>query len=291
MQKQNTKHTQKTQTQTKWKYIFIGGLVIFGFGYILSVILTKEESSVPNVSVIVRNEAIHAPVSVISSEMRNPDSSRTSKELPPCNLVNPFSGSTDCKKEEKPKFQKPNTEWKTRTLSGIIYVFGEGNPREVQPKIDELKTQCKNLTISEELGKKGFCNGELDTSGSLKNGAEQVISKALADKNWEILYNQCEKNLRYGNNTDKLYPYEFSFDSVFYSGLLDINNFIVIDTQTGVKYLNVENVVQLVHFLERGKREYGRGESIINPYGDCVDIYAENIINNLWKSYELYYQL
>jgi hypothetical protein len=52
--------------------------------------------------------------------------------------MSPFGSGKPNMEEEKPKFKKPNLEWKMRTINGITYVFGEGNPREVEPEIDIL---------------------------------------------------------------------------------------------------------------------------------------------------------
>ena len=187
MQKQTHNNAQKTDTQKQWKTLFIilGFCLILGLGYFISVILRNEESSIPNPSVISSETRNPASVITIHTGIQSASASGT-KELPPCNLINPFSGSTDCKKEEKPKFVKPNTEWKTRTLSGITYVFGEGNPKEVAIDQSQVKIGDGYVTAETEGALKALL--ESDEFTYILNKCYDVFDIGNIDttkNNWE----------------------------------------------------------------------------------------------------------
>ncbi len=44
----------------------------------------------------------------------------------------------------------------------------------------------------------------------------------------------------------------------------------------------------LIRFLEKREKEWGRGETIINPYGDCVDRIGGWIMSNLRETINQY---
>jgi len=299
MQKQTHKHTQKTQQQTQWKGIFMGICILAVIGYIASVILTKEESSVPNAS-------------VISSEARNPASfsdthsgieTDTGKRL--ITLVNsgtnwgmsPFGSGKplEDKKEEKPKFMQPNTEWKTRTLSGITYVFGEGNPREVALSEQQLKDFMKKCGTESDPNNEGYLCKEGD--GYVTPEVEKYLKAALSDPNWETLLTRCEENLRYGEeNLAKPIPTIYdsknpivTYPIIAYTDFLDINKWIIIGSSER-KELDWVRLFYLQSWLENSFQAHwiqyewpihtdGSKWNFKNP--NCVDAYGADIMRNL----------
>ncbi|MBX9809799.1 hypothetical protein K2X92_05405 [Candidatus Gracilibacteria bacterium] len=225
---------------------------------------------------------------------------------------NPFqTGTTNTGEGTKPEtpkpqptkvvFQKPNTEWKSRTLSGITYVFGEGNPKEValdEIGIQKLATDCADMPRSVDitptnlravmLWENDYCDAETSRPRYLSRQVEFHLMMALSHPNWQELYTKCEANFRFGDSrrVDSSGPF-LTFDQVFLSGTLDINNFILIDKKMGWKKLNTSLLSQLTRFLESAQLIAGRGEVTENPHGDCVDIYGQDILDNLQKV--LYY--
>jgi hypothetical protein len=51
--------------------------------------------------------------------------------------MSPFGSGASLVNEVRPIFKKPNLEWGSKTLSGITYVFGAGNPKEVVKKKED----------------------------------------------------------------------------------------------------------------------------------------------------------
>jgi hypothetical protein len=198
--------------------------------------------------------------------------------------MSPFgSGKPLTEVEKKPKFQKPNTEWKTRTISGVTYVFGEGNPREVAittESLKQLKEKCGTISDPDNLG---YLCKEMD--GYVTPNVEEAILAVLSDPHWEDLLGKCEENLRH--NEDR----SFTYDGLFHTDFFDINHWITIDWN-GKKELNIQRTFQLEMFLyHRTDAWYKETEYPINiPDGstkkfqngyDCVDTYGKDIINNL----------
>jgi len=53
--------------------------------------------------------------------------------------MSPFGGGEPIKEEVKPKFKKPNLEWRSKSVNGLAYIFGEGNPKEVALTDEQIK--------------------------------------------------------------------------------------------------------------------------------------------------------
>jgi hypothetical protein len=193
--------------------------------------------------------------------------------------------------KEKPDFQKPNTEWKTRTIQlkdgrWMTYEFGKGNPSGValdQEGLEKLRKECEDPKSREFLDISGVCNPESDRPYYVSSQVEYYLMSALSNRDWENLYYLCDDAIRFGDTASRSHspdPY-LLFDQVFGSGLLDVNRFITIDLETGRKTLDIALTKQLIDFLEGSKAMIGRGESLINPYGNCVDKYSQGIVNDL----------
>lgn len=197
--------------------------------------------------------------------------------------MSPFgSGKPLEEAEKKPVFQKPNTEWKTRTLSGITYVFGEGNPSGVDLTVDELKKDAKE-TCPENLDvTRNFCTEE---SGYVSQEVEKYLLAALSDPKWASLMNRCEDNLRRSDPAVLENHYQASYDRILNKDYLDINSWLTINSTTGRKVLNMGKVIDLQNWLKQSTaaawEEYN--SPVPNTYKDptCVDLYGTEIIRNL----------
>ncbi len=204
------------------------------------------------------------------------------------------------------KFKKPNTEWKSRTLSGITYVFGEGNPKEVALSQDDIfELNQKSCTEIEKLDSPtdiGFCDPNTGYKYVTRE-VEQYILSALSDPNWAKLMEECESQFRFVDRyitPEQLQvisqdPYQnksfMYYDKVFSPGFLDIDNFILIDSNTGLKKLNTILTTGISNFLMQAMLDgQSEADGSQNPYGDCVDRYAKDIVRNLITADNLYSQ-
>ncbi len=232
MQKQNT------QQQTQWKGIFIGVLVLLGIGYLVSVILMKEESAKTNQRVELSQEANNS-LNQLSSTGIETDTGKRLTTLASSGTnwgMSPFGSGKPLEevKEEKPKFQKPNTEWKTRTLSGITYVFGEGNPREVALSASALQQEMRACEITPgsmaRICREGYY-------GYLTPAIEQALKQVLESPLWVEYITQCEKEyfrqMPLGSDS-----HAFFQKYILTHGALDISRFIIVDSSTGRKELD-----------------------------------------------------
>ncbi|MFZ2255666.1 MAG: hypothetical protein WAW59_03080 [Patescibacteria group bacterium] len=192
--------------------------------------------------------------------------------------------------EEKLVFQKPNTEWKTRTISGVTYVFGEGNPKEVAltaEQVEDTGKLCESHENAKVLYDTEFCNPETERLKYLTAEAEKHVLAALSDPNWEKLATECENNFRAMETADTFqnaernpnFPY---FDRVFTPGFLDIENFVSVEPTTGWKKLNTGRTIGLTEFMMIAMEDgYKNASGVKNPYGNCVDKYGKDIIQHL----------
>lgn len=203
---------------------------------------------------------------------------------------NPFGSGSPQTETPISNFQMPNTEWKTRTISGITYVFGEGNPEKftlTKIQLQELREKCKE---SESDNNDGYLCKEQD--GYITPEVEKYIIATLSDRNWENLLTKCQSNLRYYENQLKgsygHYPNEggfINFDIVANTDFLDINNWITIDS-FGRKQLDVARVILLNNWISESTKtawiDY-YGTTTPTPWIDqeCVDRYGVNIVTNL----------
>ena len=135
--------------------------------------------------------------------------------------MSPFgSGKPLEEAEKKPEFKKPNTDWKTRTLNGITYVFGEGNPKEVGLNASEIakltdlaRTQeVFYMTPEAEFGMKTFLDSS-DLTTLLEKCHEQLA--------WSIPY----------PGEGYTFPHDLSMETMMY-----------IDPKTGQKRFNSTNI-------------------------------------------------
>lgn len=79
--------------------------------------------------------------------------------------MSPFGRGAPLTEESVSKLKKPNTEWNTRTINGITYGFGEGNPGVVAMNEKALRDYWDNggtfyMTQRAELYMKDFLASE-----------------------------------------------------------------------------------------------------------------------------------
>ena len=148
--------------------------------------------------------------------------------------MSPFgSGKPLEEREQKSVFQKPNTEWKTRTLSGITYVFGEGNPVGATPLSEERKEaykKCIYNTIVNDMDCPPVVSYE---GGYMTSDIEKSLIELISHPNWSPVLISCEQQFRKYE-----YPeWGMSYNQVIYGGALNLENMITIDNETGRKQL------------------------------------------------------
>ncbi|MBX9809546.1 hypothetical protein K2X92_04120 [Candidatus Gracilibacteria bacterium] len=220
------------------------------------------------------DESLHTQTNT-STNILKPDSTISNSE----NLWggNPFqTGTTSTGETTKPEFKKPNTEWKTRTLSGITYVFGEGNPKEVALPESEMKG-CSY----QEGGDYCTDNG----AGYVDPILEKLVYDLLTSPDWVPLLQHCEKDFRI---VDSFLQRDHPHAPITYNTLVHLGQYIsleevfVVNPQTGRKNIAKEGyrkLVSLYGYLQMGTSYFGG-----NPYpgiSQCVDTYALNIANKL----------
>lgn len=193
---------------------------------------------------------------------------------------------------KKPAIQKPNLEWKTRTIQlkdgrWMTYEFGKGNPAGVALSKEELITATKRCGSSEDPNNDGpFCH---DWDGYMSKDVEEHLLAALSDPKWDTLLTSCKENLMY---IERLYPeghvygpYEFTYEQILNPSFRDINTWILIDQNTGRMELNLPKLLGLRDMLDRSTYESWQGyyPTETYPYKNptCVDIYGKEILRQL----------
>jgi hypothetical protein len=201
--------------------------------------------------------------------------------------VSPFGSGKPMTEEPKSKFQKPNTEWKSRTISGVTYVFGEGNPKEVALPESEMKGCSWQEEGIPECTDKG--------AGYVDADLEKLIYDMLNSPDWESLIKHCEEQFR---DTDSIMradllnnggtpSYYLDFDRLTHlASYISLEDIIVINNETGRKNISKESYAKLM-FL-RGyllnSTWFGHANADVDidkNYSKCVDNYGTSIINAL----------
>ncbi len=192
--------------------------------------LTFHETSTPQVLPNNSHEPNNLSGSDFSTAITKQESIQPGKttELPLCTSVNPFlSGKVDCRNAENPKFKKPNTEWKTRTINGISYVFGEGNPKEVAltGSMDEYLR-----TINPNTGNAPY--------GYMNPQTEIALKEFVSDEKLTYVLEKCSDYFDPWNKNQKPEWNRFPPN-------LDLDTLLIVDPETGKKEINpvVINVI------------------------------------------------
>lgn len=183
MQKQET--AVQNTIKKRIPYFIIVGLIL-SIGSIAFFFLTKGDSKT---SVLVSSDPSSKTTGSISvtQDASHLSNSKEAREAPLCSTLSPFqSGQVNCREEIKKKlFLKPNTEWKTRTINGITYVFGEGNPKEVAKNRSELRPVDEYVTPEVEYALKAFLEDENFTKVMQKCGHILDWENKLEKPDWE----------------------------------------------------------------------------------------------------------
>ena len=190
--------------------------------------------------------------------------------------MSPFgSGKPLEEAEKKPVFQKPNTEWKTRTLSGITYVFGEGNPKQVAFTATGIQQELRTCEVTPgstarmcSEGRYGYVTPEIEVA--LRNMLESPL--------WENLITRCEKE--YSNSDD----YMRFQKNILAAHALDITHFLVIDKDTGRKEIETMELREIALTLSSVGAADDRGEW----KNICISSYSKplyQMINNITAAY------
>lgn len=175
---------------------------------------------------------------------------------------NPFESGTSVPEEKvvnKPVFKKPNTEWKARTLSGITYVFGEGNPKEVAPKLSDYKYPNQDYFHDAIVRPK--------TEKRLKEFLENPVLITVMNKCGSLL--QAESDPNFSNLLRNLPISLYTID-------LSMENTLLIDPITGRKVINgvlLNDISRIFSQIQSGKYQHQLSmSSIPGPplMNDCL---------------------
>jgi hypothetical protein len=194
--------------------------------------------------------------------------------------VSPFgSGKPLTEGEMKPEFKKPNTEWKTRTLSGITYEFGKGNPKEVHPKFENFQGWDSN----------GYYQDE-----TVRPKVETLLVEFLSNPILVTVINKCGSLATPGNTSS---PLAMRLPGVLFMTDFSIEGMFTINPSTGRKQLDQEkfNLFGIVFSQIRDQEEGYTKKRLVNKlaneclseneivnYDQLVDQY--NAINNSWMN-------
>ena len=170
--------------------------------------------------------------------------------------MSPFgSGKPLIEEEKKPEFKKPNTEWKTRTLSGITYVFGEGNPKSVHEKFETFQGWDQN--------------GYID-SNTVRPKVEILLVQFLANPMLVTVINKCGSLTTPGNTSS---PLAMGLPGVLFTTDFSMEGMLTIDPSTGRKQLDQEkfNLFGIVFSQIRDQEEGYTKKRLVNKLAnECL---------------------
>lgn len=212
------KHTKKNQNSRKKISLSLGIFIIIALCIFL--LIDKTQSPSPSVSKN-RESAVHTDIETDTiKRLTTLGNSGTQWGMSPFGSGKPLTEG----EEKKRLFQKPNTEWKSRTINGITYVFGEGNPAEVAKKREDLR----------------------DFEYYVNPETEIALKKLLEDDNLTFVMQKCGDIIDWNNEQVKS-------DWEKFPDNLDMETMLIIDPETGRKEVNqiYINVIEpLFSFLQ-----------------------------------------
>ena len=205
--------------------------------YLVVLTIAAILGSISYLGMSYKKEQLSQELIVVIPEVSSGNTSSTGKTL--SNSGSNQSGSvSQSSTGTTTTFRKPNTEWKTRTLSGITYVFGEGNPKEVAldaNRIKELIRQCEITPGTQDKicseGFAGYVTPELEIA------LEHTLNNAL----WDRLVDGCQNQ-----SNDPKYA-EF-VEKISHSR--NINDYLFIDQSTGRKELDTVHINDILNSIE-----------------------------------------
>ncbi|MFZ4461775.1 MAG: hypothetical protein ACOYN2_04575 [Patescibacteria group bacterium] len=138
--------------------------------------------------------------------------------------ANPFQTGASLE-APKPVFKTPNIEWKSRDVTlkdgrTVNYVFGEGDPKEVIPKLKDLHGW---------EGGDGYFQSE-----TVRPKTEQLLAQFLSNPTLPLVMNRCGLLTKPGLYTSGL---EAGLPYTIYTTDFSMENMISIDPETGKKTL------------------------------------------------------
>lgn len=128
------------------------------------------------------------------------------------------------------EFKPPNTEWQARTISGVTYVFGEGDPKEVAVRREDY--QSDDDFMHQEVVSARF---------------ERNLKKLLSDPSLVKIINKCG-SLLYSRPEDQS-TIARDFPDSIYKASFDMESMIYIDPNTRRKALNQDRYSALAILL------------------------------------------
>lgn len=140
--------------------------------------------------------------------------------------MNPF-GTGKPLEEAKHEFKMPNTEWKTRTISGVTYVFGEGNPKEVTPKSEDYNSFQ-----------------DFFHDNSVKKVTESQLIEFLTNPSLSAIINICGKYLIpdiYNTRSQIIVDFPYSI----YNTSFNLDDILYVDIESRQKKLDINRMEAL----------------------------------------------
>jgi hypothetical protein len=175
--------------------------------------------------------------------------------------ISPFGSGKPLSEEPKPQFQKPNTEWKARTINGITYRFGEGNPPEVAALSHEEKeiySQCYFNTVVYAMQCPSDSQGR--GQGYITSEIEKDLLMLLNHPSWEGILTKCEQQFR--SSEISVLEHEANYDRIISGEYLSMENLMTIDDRDGRKILT-NNFSSMTFWFRNAITEGNR--EIISP--------------------------
>ncbi len=193
--------------------------------------------------------------------------------------MSPFGSGKPLTEETVPKikFQKPNREWKTRTLNingkWITYEFGKGQPEGAKPLSEEEKEaykKCYYNTVVHDIdcppsSRMGVREGYLTAD------IERELLSLITDPNWEKVLTNCEQQFRkyedISSTSDTTSHGFVTYETMLNGKALDPENLIGIDESTGRKHL----VLPMQEWLRRPLLAGASGDFVnIHILDNCI---------------------
>jgi hypothetical protein len=165
--------------------------------------------------------------------------------------MSPFGSGKPLTEEQKQEFKKPNTEWKSRsvTLSDgrtLYYEFGKGNPVGADPLSEKEKNAYKNCSFEDQLDQ--FSCGKIgkEVFGYVTPDVEKSVLDLISNTNWEKVLINCEMDFRkYESSGQWGTTGERTYDAILFGTGLNIENMFSINPSSGRKELSISDIRQL----------------------------------------------
>jgi hypothetical protein len=132
--------------------------------------------------------------------------------------MSPFGSGKPLTEEARLIFKQPSTEWRTRTLSGITYVSGEGNPSEIQSRLDNAY------------------NSQYADGVTVRPQTEKFLSEFLSNPMLNIVVNKCGSLIKPRDSITT--GLEVGLPETLFTTDFSLESMITIDPSTGEKILD-----------------------------------------------------